>query len=462
MIGYKLREEFLNGDKDLKEYYEVLFDRIEELEDLNIFISYDEEKVKKRLDEIEQKDEKGALYGIPFTLKDNISMKGMGLTCGSKMLKDFEAVYDATVTKRILDEDGVILGKVNMDEFAMGSSSETSYFGVTKNPLDPERIPGGSSAGSCAAVASGIGAISLGTDTGGSTRQPASYCNVMGYMPSYGTFSRYGVVSMANTLDQVGIVANTVKDIVLTANIIGGQDEKDMVTTEQEKLDFTDEALDISGVKIGILSLDEFDIEEEVRKDYDLALEQLKAMGAELIALDFKYLKYALPLYNVIMSAEVSSNMSRFDGIRYGFQAEDYEDTRDLYVKTRSQGFGEEVKRRIAMGTHYLSSSDDQLIYKQGLKVRRLLAEEFYEKYEEVDFIATPTVTNLPCKIGERIEDPLAMYDSGSFNVPVNLAGLCAISMPVRKGLSSSIQFIGNRYGDKQLLQMAAAWEGRK
>lgn len=455
----RLREEFITQPERMREYYDALLARIEEKKDLNIFIDFDADKVEQRLQEISQKSEKGALYGIPFTVKDNISVKNMKLTCGSKMLADFTAVYDATVIERLLKEDAVVIGKVNMDEFAMGSSSETSFFGPTKNPLDPTLVPGGSSSGSCAAVGVDIGVFSLGSDTGGSVRQPASYCNVIGYMPSYGTFSRYGVVSMANTLDQVGIVARELEDIRKVANIIGGHDHHDMMTIEKEQLNWAEKRTDNGPLKVGVFDLNLFEIEPSVKEDYERGLDVFRRLGAEIKTLSFSYLKYALPLYNVIMASEVSSNMSRFDGIRYGYATDDYDNTREMFVKTRSEGFGEEVKRRIAMGTHYLSSEDDQKIYKQGLRVRRLLQEEFQKQFEQVDVIVTPTVTNLPYPLGARVEDPMAMYDSGSFNVPVNLAGLCAISLPVRQGLSSSIQLIGNRFEDEKMLSIAQEWE---
>ncbi|NMB09262.1 MAG: Asp-tRNA(Asn)/Glu-tRNA(Gln) amidotransferase subunit GatA [Tissierellia bacterium] len=461
-----LREKLVNNEIDIDKYYEDLIKKVEDKKSLNIFISFDENLIKERIEKLKNKknnnEKLGKLFGVPVSLKDNISYTEMRMTCGSKMLEDFTPVFNATVVEKLLKEDAVIFGKVNMDEFAMGSSSETSYYGVTKNPLDEKLIPGGSSSGSAVSVAADLVPISLGTDTGGSVRQPAAFCNVVGYYPSYGTISRHGVVSMANTLDQVGIVANSVKEVVDTVNIIGGKDLKDMNTTLKENLDFNlDENYTLKGKKIGIVDMEEFGMDETTKADYEKAIEDLKNLGAEIVELEFDYLKYSSPVYNVVMSCEASSNLSRFDGIRYGYLTDDYKTTRELYVNTRSEGFGEEVQRRIAMGTHYLSADNGKKLYKQGLKVRRLLMDEFNSKFDKVDFIATPTVTELPYEIGSRLEDPLAVYDSGTFNVAVNLAGLCAISVPVREGISGSLQFIGKRNEDEKMLNAAYAYERR-
>lgn len=461
-----LREKLVNNEIDIDKYYEDLIKKVEDKKSLNIFISFDENLIKERIEKLKNKknnnEKLGKLFGVPVSLKDNISYTEMRMTCGSKMLEDFTPVFNATVVEKLLKEDAVIFGKVNMDEFAMGSSSETSYYGVTKNPLDEKLIPGGSSSGSAVSVAADLVPISLGTDTGGSVRQPAAFCNVVGYYPSYGTISRHGVVSMANTLDQVGIVANSVKEVVDTVNIIGGKDLKDMNTTLKENLDFNlDENYTLKGKKIGIVDMEEFGMDETTKADYEKAIEDLKNLGAEIVELEFDYLKYSSPVYNVVMSCEASSNLSKFDGIRYGYLTDDYKTTRELYVNTRSEGFGEEVQRRIAMGTHYLSADNGKKLYKQGLKVRRLLMDEFNSKFDKVDFIATPTVTELPYEIGSRLEDPLAVYDSGTFNVAVNLAGLCAISVPVREGISGSLQFIGKRNEDEKMLNAAYAYERR-
>ena len=460
----ELREGFISREIDLDYYYENLIENIESKEDLNIFISFSKEDIKKQIENLKLKqDNYGELFGIPVTLKDNISYDKLKMTCGSKMLENFEPIFNATVVEKLIKEDAIIIGKTNMDEFAMGGSSETSFFGPTKNPLDLNLIPGGSSSGSAASIAADLSIVSLGTDSGGSVRQPASYCNIFGYMPSYGSISRYGVASMANTLDQVGIFGKNIEDIVITTKVIGGYDSKDMTSTLKDtlSLELNNEYL-LENKKIGFLNLDDFDLDKTVLDDYYLGIEKLKNLGAELVKLDFKTLKYSTSLYSVIMSTEVSSNLSRFDGIRYGYITKSYETTEELYINTRSEGFGEEAKRRIAMGTLFLAAENDQKLYKQGQKVRRLMAEEFEEKFNHVDFIVTPTTTNLPYEMGSRKDDPLAMYDSGTFNVPVNLCGLCCISLPVRDGISGSIQFIGNRYDDNEILNAAYMFERSK
>ncbi|HHX69913.1 MAG: Asp-tRNA(Asn)/Glu-tRNA(Gln) amidotransferase subunit GatA [Miniphocaeibacter sp.] len=459
----ELRSSFISGKLDLRKFYSELIETIESKKDLNIFISFNKDDIFRQIENIEKKNNNnshGALFGIPVTLKDNISYDKLKMTCGSKMLENFEPIFNATVVDKLIKEDAIIIGKVNMDEFAMGSSSETSYFGPTKNPIDNTLIPGGSSSGSAASVAAEMALISLGSDSGGSVRQPASYCNIYGYMPSYGTISRYGVASMANTLDQVGILSNCVEDIVTTTNIIGGYDNKDMNSTLNEKVNFQiNEDYNFKGKKIGVIDLDKFEIEETVKEDYELAVSKIKSLGAEIIELDFKYLKYSTSVYSVVMSSEVSSNMSRFDGIRYGYLTDEYETTDDLYINTRSEGFGEETQRRIAMGTLFLAAENNQKLYKQGQKVRKLMSDEFNTQFEKVDIILTPTTTNLPYELGSRVEDPLSVYDSGTFNVPVNLCGLCCISIPVRKGISGSIQFIGKRYEDEEILNAAYYYE---
>lgn len=435
-----------------------------ENDSLNAYISVDRENALERakfLDEKLKNGEKlGKLFGIAVSVKDNISYDSMKMTCGSKMLKDFKPVYNATVVENILNEDAIIVAKTNMDEFAMGSSSQSSYFGSVNNPLDKTLIPGGSSSGSAVSVAKGDVLVSLGTDTGGSVRQPASYCNIMGYKPSYSLMSRYGVVSMANTLDQVSILGKNVADIRQMANVSSSVDKHDMTSILNEYV-FSKENYDFKGKKVAyVKNQDElYTLDKEVEKDYKKALDQLKELGADLVGVDLNYAKYANEIYNVIMSSEVSSNMSRFDGIRYGYQTDNYKDITDLFVKNRSEGFGEEVQRRIALGTMYLSSDDDQRVYKQGLKIRTLIKKELEDVFENNDIFITPTTIDLPRKLGENIDDPLSDFKSDGFNVIVNLAGMCAISMPVRKGISGSIQFIANRFEDKNLLNAAEEFE---
>lgn len=459
-----LRNKFVENPESLKDFYNDLDKLIESKKDLNVFITYDksfvDQQVEKLIEKAKNNEKLGKMFGVAVSVKDNINVKDLKMTCGSKMLEDYVSIYDATVIKKLKEEDCVIVGKVNMDEFAMGSSSETSYFGPTKNPVDTKLIPGGSSSGSAASIKAEMAVVSLGTDTGGSSRQPASCCNVVGFMPTYGSISRFGVQSMANTLDEVGILSNSVEDIMDTYNVIAGHDDNDM-TTIQSEVNVQKKDYDFKGKKIAVVDLKKYSNDEIVIKEYQEILEILKKLGADLVEIDFEYLKYANALYNVIVTSEVSSNMSRFDGIRYGYLTDDYENTRDLFVKVRSEGFGEEVKRRIAMGTLYLASSNDQKVYKQGLKVRNLLSQEFKNIFKDFDFIATPTMTSLPYELDSRKDDPLAVYDSGIFNVIVNLSGLCAISIPYKSGISTSLQLIANSHDEENLLNAALAFERR-
>ncbi|MCI5839182.1 MAG: Asp-tRNA(Asn)/Glu-tRNA(Gln) amidotransferase subunit GatA [Peptoniphilaceae bacterium] len=458
----KVIEKYKNGEISVEENISNVLNKIKENE-LNAYITINEEAIEdaKKLDEkLKENKPLGKLFGIAVAIKDNISTKNLKTTCASKMLEDFKPVFDATVIENLKKEDAIIIGKTNMDEFAMGGSSETSYFGAVKNPLDKTLVPGGSSSGSAATVSNGDVLIALGSDTGGSVREPASYCNVVGYYPTYSLVSRRGVVSMANSLDQVGVVAKNVDDVVDVIDVISSPDEKDM-TSIKEKYDFSKENYDFSGKKIAIFKdLKQFGTEDSVIEDFNKAIEIVKNKGAIVEEIESEYIKYANMVYNIVMSSEVSSNMSRFDGIRYGFHPTDYKDAEDLFLKTRSRGFGEEVQRRIATGTMYLSASDGQKIYKQGLKVRTLLKREINEILKKYDFIFTPTTTDLPYKLGEKIDNPLSSYDSGIFNVIVNLSSTCAISVPIRKGLSGSLQIIGASFDDKNLLNAARAFEG--
>lgn len=456
----ELVSKFKTGEISVTEYTKETLAKIKANE-YNAYISYNEEDSIKRAEFLEEKlkngEKLGKLFGLPISVKDNISYKNMRMTCGSKMLEDFTPVYNATVVNNLLNEDAIIIAKTNMDEFAMGASSRTSYFGIVKNNLDTERIAGGSSSGSAVSVSDGDVLVSLGTDTGGSVRGPASYTNILGYKPTYSLMSRYGVVSMANTLDQVSLFAKNIEDMKLLASITSSCDSNDM-TSILEEYEFIDEDYDFSGKKIGVIST-ETDIyegiEDTVKEDYKLAIERLEKLGAEIHTVDFKYAKFANPVYNVVMSSEVSSNMSRFDGIRFGHQTENYDNLNDLFIKSRSEGFGEEVQRRIALGTMYLSASDNQRIYKKGLQLRTLIKNELENLLKEYDLIITPTTTNLPTKITENKDNPLSDFKADGFNVIVNLAGMCGISVPVRSGLSGSIQFIGNRFDDNKILNAA-------
>lgn len=462
-----LVNKFKSGEISVSQYTKETLEKIKENK-YNAYISHDEEDSIKRAEYLEEKlkngEELGRLFGLPITIKDNISYKNMKMTCGSKMLEDFTPIYNATVIENLLKEDAIIIAKTNMDEFAMGASSKTSYFGIVKNNLDTERIPGGSSSGSAVSVSNDDVLVSVGTDTGGSVRGPASYTNIIGYKPTYSLMSRYGVVSMSNTLDQVSLFAKNIDDLMTLASVSSSADKHDM-TSILEPYDYQKESYDFKGKKIGYISTESHlyhGIDDTVKEDYHNALDRLTELGAELIEIELKYSKFANPVYNIVMSCEVSSNMSRFDGVRFGHQTKDYKDVNELFVKSRSEGLGEEVQRRIALGTMYLSANDGQKIYKKGLQLRTLIKEELEEYFKEVDLIVTPTTTNLPPKISENNDDPLSDFRADGFNVIVNLAGMCGISVPVREGLSGSIQFIGNRFDDNHIINAAQRFLGEE
>ena len=450
-------EKYKNKEISVEENIKNTLDKIKN-DKTNAYLAFDEDDSLNRakyLDEKLKNNEKlGSLFGIPVAVKDNISYKNMNMTCASKMLKDFRPMFNASVIDKLLAEDAIIIAKTNMDEFAMGARGKTSYFGPVKNPIDETRVTGGSSSGSASSVAKGDVLVALGTDTGGSVRCPASYCNIVGYKPSYSMVSRNGVVSMANTLDQVSIFGNNISDIREIAQTIEGPDSNDM-TVRLDDYQFEVNPYDFKGKKIAYIETTDSlnkGIEKEIAEDYKLALEKLKELGAELTPVSLEYSKYANQVYNVVMSSEVSSNMSRFDGIRFGYQSDKYTTVEELFVNSRSEGLGEEVQRRIALGTMYLSADDNQRVYKQGLKIRKLIKEELEKVFEDYDLIITPTVLNLPPLLNDDYQDPLSDFKSDGFNVIVNLAGMCGISLPVRKGLSGSIQLIANTNEDSKLL----------
>lgn len=450
-------EKYKNNEISVEEYTKTTLEKIKN-DKTNAYLAYDEEDSLKRAKYLDQKlknkEKLGALFGIPVAVKDNISYKNMDMTCASKMLKDFRPMFDASVVEDLLNEDAIIIAKTNMDEFAMGARGKTSYFGPVKNPLDESRVTGGSSSGSAASVAKGDVLVSLGTDTGGSVRCPASYCNIIGYKPSYSMVSRSGVVSMSNTLDQVSVFGNNIADVRMVSQTIQGPDEKDM-TVRLEAYNFEEKQYDFKDKKIAYIPISDplnHGIAEEVEADYNKSLDMLKELGAKLEPVKLEYSKYANQVYNVVMSSEVSSNMSRFDGVRFGHQSDKYTTVEELFINSRSEGLGEEVQRRIALGTMYLSAADNQRVYKQGLKIRTLIKEELEKVFEEYDLILTPTVLNLPPQIKDDYQDPLSDFKSDGFNVIVNLAGMCGLSLPVRKGLSGSIQLIADTNEDSKLL----------
>ena len=391
-------------------------------------------------------------------------MKGTKTTCSSKMLENFVSPYDATVIEKLKDENIISLGKLNMDEFAMGSSTESSYFKKTKNPWNLNKVPGGSSGGSAAAVAANMVPWALGSDTGGSIRQPASLCGVVGLKPTYGLVSRFGLIAFASSLDQIGPITKDVRDSAMLLSLIAGHDEKDTTSEEIEKKDYT-KALknDVKGLKIGVPK--EFfgeGINEEVKKELTKAIETYKELGAEVEEFSLDVAKYALATYYIIACAEASSNLGRFDGIRYGYRTPEYSNLKEIYKKSRSEGFGEEVKRRIILGTYVLSSGYYDAYYKKAQKVRTLVSNEFSKAFEKYDVILTPTSPVTAFNIGEKSNNPLEMYLADICTVSINIAGVPAISIPCgvdSEGMPVGMQLIGNKFEEEKILNAAYTFE---
>jgi aspartyl-tRNA(Asn)/glutamyl-tRNA(Gln) amidotransferase subunit A len=439
------------------------FKRIKEVNSkLNVFVEYDDEKVMKEIEKI--KDDKSYLAGIPVGVKDNICTIDYKTTCCSKILENFKPPYDAEVIENLKNNGNPVIGKLNMDEFAMGSSSETSYYGVPKNPWDLTRVTGGSSGGSAASVVADCVPIALGSDTGGSIRQPAAFCGAVGLKPTYGLVSRYGLIAFASSLDQIGPFSKDVRDSALALNIISGYDEKDSTSYKHEKKDYT-KALknDVKGIKIGVPKeyLSE-GVNEEVKKAVLNALDTLKKLGAEWEEISIPLTEYAIPAYYIISSAEASSNLARFDGIKYGFKSEKYDNLLDLYKKTRSEGFGSEVKRRIMLGTYALSSGYYDAYYKKALQVRTLIKRDFDKAFEKFDVILGPTTPTTAYKIGEKIDNPLEMYLGDIYTVSVNISGLPGMSIPCgfdSNNMPIGMQIISKPLAEDKIFQVAYTFE---
>jgi len=406
----------------------------------------------------------GRLAGVCVAIKDNMTYKGQLCTCGSKILAGHRAVYNSTVVERLLSEDAVIIGRANMDEFAMGSSSENSAYKVTKNPRDTSRVPGGSSSGSAAAVAAGMVPLSLGSDTGGSIRQPASLCGVVGLKPTYGLVSRYGLVAYASSLDQIGPFSADVRDSALILSVIAGHDSRDTTSAPAEKEDYL-AALEggIKGMKLGLPK--EYFVEgmdEETSRLIRAGIEKLKKLGAEIVDISLPHTKYAMPAYYIIAPSEASSNLARFDGIRYGLSDKNAPTLKDTYSKSRGEGFGGEVKRRIMLGTYALSAGYYDAYYAKAQKIRTLIRRDFDRAFETVDAIVTPTSPTTAFKIGEKANDPVAMYLSDVCTIPCNMAGIPGLSVPcgdTASGLPVGIQFLGRPFGEKTLFKLGRAFE---
>jgi aspartyl-tRNA(Asn)/glutamyl-tRNA(Gln) amidotransferase subunit A len=404
-----------------------------------------------------------ALTGIPFGMKDILCTKGVETTCASRILKGFVPPYDATVIRKLNDSGYVHLGRINMDEFAMGSSTENSAFQTTKNPWDLSRIPGGSSGGSVAAVAAGLCAATLGTDTGGSIRQPAALCGTVGLKPTYGRVSRYGLVAFASSLDQIGPITRSVEDCAVLLNVIAGHDPLDSTSIPGDVPDFTaDLGKEIKGLRIGMPK--EYFIEgldPEVKAAVEASLRTLEGLGATILPISLPHTEFAVSVYYIICTAEASSNLARYDGVKYGMRMEG-KDLIDMYKKTRSEGFGKEVKRRIILGTYVLSSGYYDAYYRKAGQVRTLMRNDFDRAFQECDLIVTPVSPTTAFKIGEKTDDPLTMYLSDIFTIPVNLAGLPGLSVPCGfdgKGLPIGLQIIGKPLGEALMLQAASVFE---
>lgn len=462
----ELHEMLVSEELSVEELVQASYDYIDSVEEeIGAFISLDREAALSRAKEIDERgiDPNNPLDGIPIAIKDNIVTKNGTTTAGSKMLENFESVYDATVIEKLKEKGMIILGKVNLDEFAMGGTTETSKLQVTKNPWDRQRVPGGSSGGSAAAVASGMVPVSLGTDTGGSIRQPASYTNLVGLKPTYGAVSRYGLIAFASSLDQIGPMTRTVKDNALMLNALSGLDEKDGTSVNLE-IDFTEKiGQDIKGMKIA-LAKEMFDpaiVDQEVLDLVEQAVKELENKGAEVIEVSLPHLKYGVPAYYAIATAEASSNLQRFDGIRYGYHAENPENLEDLYMRTRSEGFGLEVKKRIVLGGLSLNANYYDQLFGQAAKVRTIIRNEFEAVLEQADVIVGPSATSVAPKFNAKEADPVAAYQTDILTVPVNLAGLPALSLPIgfAKDLPVGMQFIGKHFDEATLYQIAAAFE---
>ncbi len=437
--------------------------------EINAYITVNGEDALKKAAEVQEKIESGALTGplagVPFAVKDNICTKGLKTTCASKILGDFAPVYNATVVERLENAGAIVLGKLNMDEFAMGSTSETSYYGACKNPWDTSKVPGGSSGGAAAAVAAKSAAIALGSDTGGSIRQPASYCGVTGFKPTYGTVSRFGLIAYASSLDQIGPVAKDVADCAAAMDVISGYDENDGTSLSLPTADYlANLSDDISGMKIGLPKecFETEGLDPEVAASVKAVAETLKAKGAVVEEISLPFLDYVIPAYYIIAAAEASSNLSRFDGVKYGFRAKDYDGLVDLYNATRSEGFGDEVKKRILLGTFVLSSGYYDAYYRKALKVKAVIKQKFDEIFANYDLILCPVAPSTAPELGKSLADPMKMYLSDIFTVSVNIAGLPGLSVPCgfdKSGMPIGAQLIGPALGEQKVLNAGFAYQ---
>ena len=431
---------------------------------LNAFLTISTDRALERARAVDREQHQGPLAGVPVALKDNIITRGIATTAASRMLRTFVPPYDATVVSRLEAAGAIVMGKTNCDEFAMGSSTENSAFGPSRNPWNPGHIPGGSSGGSAVAVAAGFSPIALGSDTGGSIRQPASLCGVVGLKPTYGRVSRYGLIAFASSLDQIGPMARTAHDAAIALSVLAGPDPLDSTASHEPVADYAGALTGvIRGVRLGVpRSMIEEGVESAVRDCFFGALETLRARGAELVDIELPHAPYAIATYYVVATAEASSNLARYDGVRYGFRADGARDLREMYETTRSQGFGPEVKRRIMLGTYVLSAGYYDAYYLKAQQVRTLVRRDYDHAFEHVDAVVMPTSPTAAFRIGEKIEDPLSLYLTDVFTVSANLAGLPAISIPcglTPDKLPIGLQLTGKPFDEATLLRIGDAYE---
>jgi len=470
MNAYEIRSGIIKKQFTAKEVITSFFERIYDKDTIiDGYLTLCRAEALTQAEHIDEKIKRGEkigrLGGVPIAIKDNICTDGIKTTCASRILQDFIPPYDATVVKKLKEADAIIIGKTNMDEFAMGSSTENSAFKKTRNPWDRDRVPGGSSGGSAAVVSAGMAALALGSDTGGSIRQPAAFCGVVGLKPTYGLVSRFGLVAFGSSLDQIGPLTRNVMDSALALEAIQGEDKLDSTSVRHSITEDYISGLEegVKGMKIAVpVEFFQSGLEEEISVSIKESIEKLKALGAVVEDISFPITAEGLSAYYIISSAEASSNLARFDGIRYGYRTEEYEDLEELMKKSRSEGFGEEAKRRIMLGTYALSSGYYDAYYNRAQKLRKKIKEQFIKAFEGYDLILSPTSPVLPFKIGEKSSDPIEMYLADIYTININLAGVPALSMPCgfsKSGLPIGLQLIGSHYGEDKLFRAAYALE---
>ena len=464
-LGKKIKEKEIS----VREALDAVFAQIDQTEGMyHAYVTLDKEGAYKQADAVQEKIDKGeltgALAGVPVAIKDNMCTKGLLTTCSSKILENYIPTYTASAVQNLTDAGCVIIGKTNMDEFAMGSTTETSYYGVTRNPHNPDHVPGGSSGGSAAAVALNECFFALGSDTGGSIRQPSAFCGITGMKPTYGTVSRYGLIAYGSSLDQIGPMTKNVTDCAAVLETIASYDKKDSTSMKREEYDFTSALVrDVKGLRIG-LPKDYFGegLDSEVKAAIFKAAETFRRMGAIVEEFDLGLVKYAIPAYYIIASAEASSNLERFDGVKYGYRTKEYGDLHSMYKKTRSEGFGSEVKRRIMLGSFVLSSGYYDAYYLKALKTKALIKQEFDKAFEKYDIILAPAAPTTAPLLGSSLQDPIKMYLSDIYTISANLAGIPGLSIPCgkdKKGLPIGMQLLGGCFQEKTLLRAGFAYE---